>query len=88
MWRVTTNAGPNAAAADGKQDGKQQQQQQTPPSSQSVMSFLESTIAQSQSLQLHCQPAASSLSTGLLPDKQSSALGESGGAGAGATVGQ
>jgi hypothetical protein len=71
-------AGPNAGAAlDGKAaDGKQQ----TPPSSQSVMSFLESTIAQSQSLQMQQQQqgqvAVSSLSTSLLPDKQSSALGE------------
>lgn len=50
------------------------------------MSFLESTIAQSQSLQLQGHPPASTLSTCLLPDKQSSALGESDGAGVGAVT--
>jgi hypothetical protein len=66
-------AGPNAAgAAAATADGKQP----TPPSSQSVLSFLESTIAQSQSQQLALvQQQLSSFSTSL-PNKQSSALGE------------
>jgi hypothetical protein len=70
-------AGPNAAAGAGAAaaaaaDGKQP----TPPSSQSVLSLLETTIVQSQSQQLApLQQPLSTLSTSL-PDKQSSALGE------------